>query len=109
MPTQADWQELQDNCKWDWIDAGNTEFGGIAGYKVTSRKDGYKDRFIFLPSAGSRDGTSLYGVGSLGFYWSSSLYTFSTNGACSLYFYSDYVDWYYYFRLGGLSVRPVCP
>ena len=110
MPTQADWKELQDNCKWDWIDAGNTEFGGIAGYKVTSQKDGYKDRFIFLPATGHRFGTLLGYVGSHGFYWSSSLATGSPSYACGLYFNSGNMLWDYYLRRSdGFSVRPVCP
>ena len=108
MPTQADFGELQDNCKWDRIDAGNTEFGGIAGYKVTSQKEGYKDRFIFLPAAGYRFGTSLYGVGRYGYYWSSSLYTDSPECAYRLFFSSNFVDRYYNLRYCGQSVRPVC-
>ena len=109
MPTQADWQELQDNCKWDRIDAGNTEFGGIAGYKVTSQKEGYKDRFIFLPAAGYRSGTILNNVGSGGDFWSSSLNTDSPDSAYNLDFDSDNVYWGSYSRNVGQSVRPVCP
>ena len=109
MPTQADWQELQDNCKWDRIDAGNTDFGGIAGYKVTSQKDGYKDRFIFLPAAGCRVGTYFDSVGSGGNYWSSSLNTVIPYYALSVYFVSDLLDASIDSRYYGLSVRPVCP
>ena len=109
MPTQADWQELRDNCKWDWIDAGNTEFGGIAGYKVTSQKEGYKDLFIFLPAAGCRLDTILNGVGAYGDYWSSSLNTDYPYSAWSVDFSSSDVNAYYNYRYGGQSVRPVCP
>ena len=109
MPTQADWQELRDNCKWDWIDAGNTEFGGIAGYKVTSQKEGYKDLFIFLPAAGCRLDTILNGVGAYGDYWSSSLNTDYPYSAWSVDFSSSGVNAYYNYRYGGQSVRPVCP
>ena len=109
MPTQADWQELQDNCKWDWLSENNTEFGGIAGYKVTSQKDGYKDRFIFLPAAGYRSGTFLGSVGSSGNYWSSSLYTGYPDIAWYIGFDSGYRSTGYYYRYYGRSVRPVCP
>ena len=109
MPTLADWQELLDenNCKWDRIDAGNTEFGGIAGYKVTSQKDGYKDRFIFLPAAGFRNNTSLDDVGSNGLYLSSSLDTDSPYGAWFIGFRSSSVN--SGCRNYGQSIRSVCP
>ena len=111
MPTKADWDELLDNknCKWNWIDAGNTEFGGIAGYKVTSQKEGYKDRFIFLPAAGCRYGSYLYFVGSFGGYWSSSLDTDDSVDAWNVSFDSDGVDTKGNGRYGGFSVRPVLP
>ncbi|MBR5935748.1 MAG: fimbrillin family protein [Bacteroidaceae bacterium] len=111
MPTKADWKELKDKCKWDRIDAGNTEFGGIAGYKVTSQKEGYKDRFIFLPAAGSRYGTGLNYVGSRGYYWSSLLYTDGYYSTCAwlTWFNSSYVNMNFFGRYYGYSVRPVCP
>lgn len=68
MPTEAECQELLDNCTWTW-----TTQNGINGYKVTSNKAGYTDKFIFLPAAGARFGSVLDGVGSYGIYWSSSL------------------------------------
>ena len=45
---------------------------------------------VFLPAAGGRNGTNVYGVGSDGFYWSST--PGGTNRAFSLYFDSGYVD-----------------
>ena len=109
MPTKAEQDELRNNCTWTWYDSGNTEFNGIAGYKVTSNKAGYTDRFIFLPAAGCRDDTYLDFVGIRGYYWSSSLYTDGPSGAYYLYFLSDYVYWYDDYRDYGRSVRPVCP
>ncbi len=105
MPTEAEWQELEDNCTWTW-----TKLNGVNGCKVTSKKAGYTDKFIFLPVAGNRFDSDLYNVGSLGLYWSSSL---NEDG-------SRYV-WYLYFNSGGhalsnyggreygQSVRPVLP
>ncbi|MBO4499861.1 MAG: hypothetical protein J5732_06360 [Bacteroidaceae bacterium] len=109
MPTKEEQYELFNNCTWTWYDSGNTEFNGVAGYKVTSNKDGYTDRSIFLPAAGFRGGTYLIDGGSYGLYWSSSLYTESPHGACSLIFDSgnhgaDSLD-----RGYGFSVRPVLP
>ena len=65
MPTYAEWQELCDNCTWTW-----TTQNGINGFKVTSKKAGYTDKFIFLPAAGERNDSGLGGVGSYGGYWS---------------------------------------
>ncbi len=108
MPTKAEWNELYDNCTWKW-----TTQNGINGYKVTSNKAGYTDKFIFLPAAGGRSGSELSDVGSFGGYWSSSLYENDSNNALFFYFYSDYKSLYHYLsyldRYYGLSVRPVLP
>ena len=109
MPTEADWDDLQNKCIWKWYDSDNTEFNGVAGYKVTSNIEGYTDRSIFLPAAGYRDDTSLYPVGSYGIYWSSSLNTDYSDAACGILFGSSNVVAYYDLRRCGLSVRPVCP
>ena len=96
MPTKAEWQELIDNCTWTVIttDGGKTINGWVNGYKVTSNKEGYTDKFIFLP---------------LGEYWSSSLYEDRSDYAWGLGF-----NWYNYdfissSRANGQSVRPVLP
>lgn len=44
---------------------------------------------VFLPAAGRRYGTTVYDVGSDGYYWSSSPYE---GHACYLYFNSGYVS-----------------
>ena len=105
MPTKAEQDELRENCTWTW-----TTQNGVYGYKVTSKKSGYTNKSIFLPAAGYRSISSLYGAGSYGNYWSSSLYTDYPYYAYYLYFNSSYVVWYdYYVRYYGHSVRPVCP
>ncbi len=103
MPTLKELKELIDKCTWKW-----TTLNGVEGYEVKSKKN---SNAIFLPAAGLlRDGSGLYGAGSIGFYWSSSLYTDSSDRAYSLYFYSGSMDWtYYYDRFSGQSVRGVCP
>lgn len=109
MPTMKDWIEMADSCTWIWYSSGNTEFNGVAGYKVTSNIEGYKDRSIFLPAAGYRDGTGLYNVGNYGNYWTSKIFTTRPEEA----FFGSLREggvWYgannrYY----GQSVRPVYP
>ena len=98
MPTDAEWTELRENCTWTWITKN-----GVNGYEVKSEANGNS---IFLPAAGYRvDG--LYGVGSDGYYWSSSLNTGNPYDAWSVNFYSVYVRRYNNVRDSGRSVRPV--
>ena len=108
MPTKAEWRELYDNCTWTW-----TTQNGINGYKVTSNKEGYTDKFIFLPAAGYRNNSDLNSVGSYGNYWSSSCYGNYSSLACYLICGSDYHSLLSNNlgnkRLRGLSVRPVLP
>ena len=101
MPTDAEWQELQDNCTWTW-----TTQNGINGYRVASKTN---SNSIFLPTAGYRYDTILNGVGNYGNYWSSSLNEDYPDRAWSLVFRSGYVYRSNSDRLYGQSVRPVCP
>ena len=62
---------------------------------------------VFLPAAGYRRGTDVYGVGSYGYYWSASYG--GSDGAYSVRFYDGSLDadlWD--FRTDGRSVRLVC-
>lgn len=108
MPTKEEQDELRNNCTWTWYDEGNLEFNGVAGYKVQSKKDGYTAEWVFLPATGYCGGSGLNDVG-YGYYWSSSLRTDGPDDAYFLDFGSGYVDWGYYYRSRGRSVRPVCP
>ena len=101
IPTHDEFKELREKCNWAW-----TTQNGVKGYKVTSKTNGNS---IFLPAAGYRCGSSLISAGSLGYYWSSSLYTDDPYYARGVYFGSSSVDWNYYGRYYGRSVRPVCP
>lgn len=100
MPTSDELKELLDNCIWEW-----TELNGVNGYKVT----GLNGNSIFFPAASYCNGKkgACGGIGSYGYYWSSSLYGYG-NTACFLDFSSG--DHYLNSdnRSGGLSVRPVC-
>ena len=98
LPTEAECEELVKQCTWTW-----TTQGGHNGYRVT----GKNGNSIFLPAAGLRGGSSLYGVGGEGLYWSSTPYESNTEDAYRLYFLSSghYVGWDIRYR--GRSVRPV--
>ena len=99
MPTEAEQQELLNNCTWTW-----TTQNGVNGYKVASKTNGNS---IFLPAAGIRSGSSLIYAGSYGFYWSSTPDEGNSNYAYYLFFYSSNHYVYYYRRNYGQSVRPV--
>lgn len=67
---------------------------------------------VFLPAAGYRHATSVYDVGSYGYYWSSSSY--GSSYAYFVYFYSSYLSTSngynnFFGRYKGQSVRLVCP
>lgn len=59
LPSKEQWEELKDECDWTWT--GN-------GYKVT----GPNGNSITLPAAGRPYGTDVSGVGTYGYYWSST-------------------------------------
>ena len=105
MPTKDECYELlnSSNCTWTW-----TTMNRVKGYKVVSKKSGYAGNYIFLPAAGCRDGALLYGVGSSGDYWSSSLCTDLLSNAWGLYFHSSGYYGSGSNRSYGHSVRPVC-
>lgn len=82
-PTYAEWQELVENCSYEFMttdDATAYDWRGdrpIRGLKLTSKKAGYTDKWIFLPGAGHRSGTNIVGFkpaeGCAGTYLSSTL------------------------------------
>ena len=102
MPTREEFQELLDkkNCTWTW-----TSICGIQGYKVESRKKGFKGNYIFLPGADSFSKTR-WGSSYMGLYWSSTLYK---SLAWCLDFASNDIVIYTHGRVYGLTIRPVCP
>ena len=101
MPTDAEWTELRTKCTWTWVT--NYNGSGINGRLVKATNG----NSIFLPAAGCWIVTSLYGAGSEGCYWSSSLHPDYPCDARLVDFYSDNVYRSFYFRYAGHSVRPV--
>ncbi len=99
MPTHADLKELCEQCTWTW-----TKQNGVWGMVVSSIANGNS---IFLPAAGYMSGTTLYGRGTYGRYWSSKDSGIKDD-ACALDFISG--DKTYpaaIARCSGASIRPV--
>lgn len=105
MPTKEELDELRDSCTWIWQEADNTEYNGVAGYKVT----GANGNSIFLPAAGYRYRTSLSNANAYGFYWSASIYATRSDYAYRLYLDSNSANTDYYDRYRGHPVRAVLP
>lgn len=68
-PSSAEWQELINNCNWVW-----KTIGGHAGYLVTSKKEGFTSKSIFIPAAGGYD-SILRDTGTTCHYWANNIYT----------------------------------
>ena len=99
MPTIDEWQELKnaENCLW----TPSTK-NGVDGYIVSSKKEGYSDKSIFLPAAGY---SNCYNIGVNGYYWSSSATANDARYARSIRLGGDYV--FDEGRYLGYSIRPV--
>lgn len=95
-PTKEQIQELLGFCSSEW-----TTLNGVNGRKFTGPNGGT----IFLPAAGFRGNGGVDLVGSLGDYWSSTLW--EEYRACELDFGPDGAGWYVSTRYLELSVRPV--
>ena len=99
LPTKAEFQELIDNCTWEW-----STRNGHNGYKVTSKKNGNS---IFLPAAGWYDGLWFYRPTSNGRYWSATPYESDAGSAYNLYFNEGDRSTGWGGRYYGYSLRPV--
>ena len=104
VPTKRELLELMAECYWE-----KTSINGVYGYKITSKKEGFEDRSIFLPAAGCCDNDNLINFGGCGYYWNSTLFEGNPTLAYKLRFDSEGIKWSYSSRRMGLSIRPVCP
>ena len=105
MPTIEEWTELMGKCEWSWTD--NYNGTGVIGRIVTSNIEGFKDRSIFLPCAGLRQGNALKYKEDSGYYWSSSVDTEDSCYGVCVAFYPDKVSYGGNRRENGQSIRPV--
>ena len=97
MPTQAELEELINNCTWSWIMQN-----GVNGVEFT----GNNGNRIFLPAAGYGSGSTLYEFGSAGFYWSSTYYN-SLNSYPLLFNHNGCTTKEYFNRETGINIRLV--
>ncbi len=113
IPTQEQWQELIDNCTWEyWL----STWGGI-GFNVTAKNG----NSIFLPFQGyiTGEGTFSYMSGE-GYYWSSTNYngTLNSEFGSAVHLLNDYdavnlIDYNYqyngvqYYKYYRMQIRPV--
>ena len=92
-----------------WLNSTQTiesAYTGVAGLLFVSKADISKR--VFFPACGRADETNFYKGGTLGYYWSSSLYTSNSYNAYNLVFYSSNIDPSNYMcRYSGYTVRPV--
>lgn len=81
IPTYEDWVELINHTR-----SKSTELNGVRGMKFTATNG----NSLFMPVAGYRSGSSFTTDGTLGNYWSSSLYT--VNPSSAQFFRFDFND-----------------
>ena len=91
MPTTAEYVALGEAVNSAWT--ADYQGSGVSGLVLTDKTDSSK--VLFFPAAGRCYNGSVYNVGSSGYYWSSSVYIYSSDVllALSLYFSSSRVRW----------------
>ncbi|MCQ2198916.1 MAG: InlB B-repeat-containing protein [Paludibacteraceae bacterium] len=104
MPTFDEFDELIENCNWEW-----TTFNGVVGYKVISKENG---KWIFLPASNGQTDKGTISSDVKGFYWTSQMPQRSTTvdkTSFSLVFDEKnmYLQSNYNSSYSGLTVRPV--
>lgn len=100
MPTESEFYELVEKCKWEWI-----LMDGKRGCQVT----GPNGKIIFLPAAGRCFDSLYHEVGKYMNFWSASVCN-GSDGAYSLYFHylgNGKCHINFQAREDGLSVRAV--
>lgn len=108
MPTNAEWQELIDNCTVTWT--SNYNGTGVAGSIFTGKKSGYTGVSIFIPAAGWRIDTITMDSEHYCYCWTSVLDDERYPSVAYYSMSSNYgPDINSFDRADGRSVRAVCP
>lgn len=84
MPTKEDFDELLANTTRNY-----TTINGTSGFKFTSKKEGYKDKYIFIPTVGRAYVREMQNTSMSGFLWSSTIYSSPYQYAWHLLFMSN--------------------
>lgn len=106
MPTYDQNEELRNYTTIQFYKAGNTEFNGVAGYKLTSKVEGYTSKYLFFPAAGRYSDDECEDKTKRVYIWSSELNTETDSYSIGMSLYlqpSGTFAW----RTLGMSVRPV--
>lgn len=104
MPTTAEFQALGNAVNTAWT--ASYQGSGVSGLVCTDKTDSSK--VLFFPAAGYCSNGSVGNVGSIGRYWSGSLFSSDVQLAYILLFYDGDVYWQYYsYRYYGFPVRGV--
>lgn len=110
MPTKTEYQELIDNCTWSYVGNSSwdnpTYINSVKGFIISSNKNGYQKKAIFLPGGGYKVGTS--GGNDMCQYWASTNAMNANHYADCL----DASDWGIHVSddcpYWGYLIRPVC-
>lgn len=98
MPTKEEFEELMNNCTWEW-----EVRDGVGGKKVT----GPNGNHIFMPISGYQYGTSFY-MQDFGYYWTSTPISSYENYSYDFFFDMELnLSMGYDDRCYGQPVRPV--
>ncbi len=102
MPTDQEYQELVENCKWEF-----TEINGVNGYLAV----GPNGQSIFIIAAGYRLGHPPYQQGEYGFgdYWSATTVKELNRVSCCFGYSPKSYGRRCYARYRGRTIRPVHP
>ena len=104
MPTDAECQELIDNCTWTYVEDYNGS--GVNGYEAK----GTNGNSIFFPVTNYYSDNTLYNGGNYSYYWSSSISASTPSGARQMRITHDSENMgsmKLFMRSYGCTVRPV--
>ena len=104
LPSQAEWQELIDNCVWKW-----TVRDSVNGYLLTSKVKGYEKNSIFIPAVGYWKNDHVEDMSVFGRYWTSTTVPLPGQYAYAVYFQQGNVRWVADKKDNGNSIRMVMP